>query len=187
MGADAISADEIIAIEFQNAADELFEFYSGAAPLRTEMTSLELTHLGTANDEVFGESTRMIYATVSLIGEGFRCSLGLLSSVDTACTLFGDEPNCPVDWLGELANQLVGRLKNNLSPYNVEPKLGIPTSTRGTQLQMSQTGLPGRIDRCETSAGTLISLLEIQSAPGLFWQRDEQVEVADEGSSWFFV
>ena len=40
----------------------------------------------------------------------------------------GHEGINKTDWIGEMANQLIGRVKNKLLPYGVEIMLGTPTS-----------------------------------------------------------
>lgn len=41
------------------------------------------------------------------------------------------------DWIGELANQLLGRLKNKLLSYNVELALSTPVVVQGTQIRFA--------------------------------------------------
>merc|ERR1712146_853533 len=41
------------------------------------------------------------------------------------------------DWIGELANQLLGRLKNKLLSWNVEVALSTPVLVHGAQLSIA--------------------------------------------------
>jgi hypothetical protein len=50
-------------------------------------------------------------------------------------------PNLP-DWTGELANQLVGRLKNALARFGVNVNLSIPVVVSGTGLSMPPSASP---------------------------------------------
>jgi CheY-specific phosphatase CheX len=50
------------------------------------------------------------------------------------------QPSAPTDeelddWLGELANQLLGRIKNRLLTYGIEFQIGLPVVLRGRWLQ----------------------------------------------------
>jgi CheY-specific phosphatase CheX len=43
----------------------------------------------------------------------------------------------PEDWLGELANQLVGRFKRRIAPHGASFSLGTPTVIIGERLRMA--------------------------------------------------
>lgn len=52
--------------------------------------------------------------------------------------LFDDEVDC-ADWLGELGNQLGGRLKNKMACYGLSPTLSTPVVVSGIGLALSST------------------------------------------------
>jgi len=70
-------------------------------------------------------------AVIGFSGKALRGSLvlGLSGAAMTNLKAFADVPGR--DALGELANQLLGRLKNRLLRYDVELFLGIPVVLRG--------------------------------------------------------
>ena len=50
--------------------------------------------------------------------------------------LTGSDSASSTDWIGELANQLLGRLKNKLLAYGVELALSTPVVVQGTDLRL---------------------------------------------------
>jgi hypothetical protein len=68
-------------------------------------------------------------------GDGLHGAIVLVASAELLAA------SCPVqgpgsrDWVGELANQLVGRLKNHLILYGVDISLGTPTILRGHEIR----------------------------------------------------
>lgn len=68
-------------------------------------------------------------------GDGVHGAIVLVASSELLAA------SCPVqgpasrDWVGELANQLVGRLKNHLILYGVDISLGTPTILRGHEVR----------------------------------------------------
>lgn len=61
------------------------------------------------------------------------------------------------DWIGELANMLLGRLKNRLLRTGLSLEMAVPVSARGTGLTVSIS--PGTVWRCHTfhtAAGPIV-------------------------------
>ena len=75
---------------------------------------------------------------ITLTGENIRGTLGLAS----APALLGRSDPTKVgsrDWVGELANQLAGRVKRRLLARSVEINYSTPVVLRGEQLRLTDT------------------------------------------------
>lgn len=57
------------------------------------------------------------------------------------------------DWMGELGNQLLGRLKNRLIPYGVVIDLGTPAVLYGVEIQRHMGRRPVACERFVLSSG----------------------------------
>ena len=67
------------------------------------------------------------------------------------------------DWTCELANQLMGRMKNKLRGYKVPLQVGVPRATSGTDALKSEAGLRCRF-ACD--CGSFSGYLDVLIAPG---------------------
>lgn len=112
----------IIAEQFQEAISELFECYTGVAP-----------RISGHNDEVIDSE---ITAIVTLCDKRIQASASITTSMDSAASVADFPIECCADWLGELANQLGGRLKNKLNGFGVQPVLSTPTTVHGKGLRL---------------------------------------------------
>jgi len=95
------------------------------------------------------------------------------------------------DWIGELSNQLAGRLKNKMRLYDCQLNLGIPTVIQGDNMYLD---LPKRSEISQhsftTSAGQIL-LLNLTTQIGnrvVFCEPDtyQNEEALDEGEMMFF-
>jgi hypothetical protein len=88
----------------------------------------------------------------------------------------------PLDWLCELVNQLVGRLKNELWPSGITIRLTAPTT--------EPAGAPAAPPRVYASAhGAIAAWLRFVAASGVCWrdaQATQRLRVAFEGDVLFF-
>lgn len=76
-------------------------------------------------------------AVIGFSGEGFGGSLGFAAEHVFVKNVFGESDTRLSDsWLGEIANLLLGRLKNALLTYGVEYRLAIPMVLHGLQLRV---------------------------------------------------
>jgi hypothetical protein len=168
----SVSAREIIHREFESALSGLVECYSGEIP---QVTTANLT----AIDEVMA----------SVVGFGdlqFRGSAILLAHEDVAKVLAHSTPRNTADWLGELGNQLVGRLKNKLAAYGVLPQLGAPVTICGHHLGFSSMGANTASWRVEWPQGTLQAMLSLHLDDDLQLVLDTSSATAEEGSLSLF-
>jgi CheY-specific phosphatase CheX len=103
------------------SAQEMFLDVSGFAfvPIENSDWYPEITAvLGIAGTSVAGSTT---------LGTSMSCLAILATKANS---------NMPEDWLGELANQLVGRFKRRISAHGVDFSLGTPTLISGERLQV---------------------------------------------------
>src|SRR5512142_1010027 len=79
-----------------------------------------------------------ITAIIGIAGETVAGSVALCSSAECLAGLAKlGNTNMPEDWLGELANQLVGRFKRRISPHGTNFSLGTPTVVVGERLRLA--------------------------------------------------
>ena|SRR6187397_1428670 len=122
-------------------------------------------------DELRG--TVELRATRSLIFETSRGAAGLDSG---AANLN--------DWTCELANQLMGRMKNKLRGYKVPLHVGVPRSKSSTDLARAEPGLRCRF-ACD--CGTFSGYLDVLIAPGFsFGPLERDAELPLEGDLVLF-
>ena len=112
-----------------------------------------------------------IIAVVGFTSHQIRGALGLAT---TLATLQGiaEQPD-PTDselddWLGELSNQLLGRLKNRLVSYQIDLHMATPMTLRGVDLRLHPTP-ENRLLACHfrSATGHLSAWLDTRIAPGL--------------------
>lgn len=87
------------------------------------------------------------------------------------------------DWLGELGNQLLGRIKRRLTAYGVPFSLGVPVLIKGTHIELALAMDLSRSTRLaySTPAGVLEIWLELRAQSGveLTETPDEQASVSE--------
>jgi hypothetical protein len=69
---------------------------------------------------------------------------GILQSRDPGLNP-GDEVSWQADWVRELANQLLGRVKNRLSKFQVVLRTRLPTSMSGAALELHKRRTPSEM------------------------------------------
>ncbi len=121
-------ARAVIAEQLSESCIALFETYG-----------LQISE-NTSVDEAFKSSDEtQIIGILGASAEGLRTSIAILSPLSVLqssypANLDGAREQKLLDWAGELANQLLGRLKNKLLPYGCELTLGVPTVIQGNNL-----------------------------------------------------
>ena len=90
-------------------------------------------NLASINDQAHYD----MVAVIGFSGDGFGGSLGFAAEHAFVNAIFGESDTFLSDsWLGEIANLLLGRLKNSLLAYGVEYRLAIPMVLHGLQLRV---------------------------------------------------
>lgn len=116
-------------------------------------------------------------SVIGFAGSGVAGALALWSSTGCLNALADlGHAQSPEDWLGELSNQLLGRVKRRLAPYGAVFDLGTPVVVAGHRLRMSSNRPTERIRvALECSAGRLEVWLEMEFRDG-FQLSDEPAE-----------
>jgi len=134
--------------------------------------------LAPATDVLEFQDDLVLSAVIGFSGGGLRgtclvaTNQGLLRS------------SCPVfcrarDWVGEIANQLIGRMKNKLRVYDVSLSLNVPRLIAGTNLEELDKGIRYRFS-CDY--GAIAATLDVLIAPGfVLKQRDAEEALIQEG------
>lgn len=166
------SAQQIIHAEFESALSGLIECYADEIP------AVELTALADVAE-----------TSAAVVGFGdvkFRGTAVILATESTAKMLAVSTPLNPEDWLGELGNQLVGRLKNKLAAYGVLPQMGAPVTVCGRHLGFSAVGCETASWSVRWSSGSLQAMLTLHVDEDLELTLDESYAIAEEGSLSLF-
>lgn len=168
-----------------HSIDNLIEYYLDAPPQRRPLSLSELENpLGASSTS--DATDHMISSSIGLSGEGFRASLNLLAQADTLVQLCPDKVCNPMDWGGELANQLIGRVKNVISEYGVESHMSLPISVHGVEIGYNDQVKDAQALHIDTNVGTLAALWHVRTEPDLEWEHDPDQASADEGSLCLF-
>lgn len=179
-------ASDVIERALRDSLVALFDHYSPTSsdvhPLSDEETIEWLTHQMT--DSAGGEE--MVSSSIGLGADNFRASFGLLTHVKTSQALFGLDEVCPVDWTGELSNQLMGRVKNVLSEYQINASMSLPVSVRGVSMGFNFSSTNQQVIAVSAAAGRIICVFNTEVAPNLEWEHCEDLAAADEGSLCMF-
>ena len=107
-----------------------------------------------------------------------------------ACEQGAIRQSCPPggrirDWIGELANQLVGRLKVKLLGHNIEIGLTTPIVLQGIQLQpLPKSALEPAVFSC--TGGTVLVWVEAEVAAGFSLPPQRAPDAGESGDLMFF-
>ncbi len=157
--------------EFGDEDGELLLSLSG--DLQDSLTEVLLAHgIEPREGSVVADLT--IITVIGFVGPGLVGSLGLATSEQTLERLHRrdrgrDSDDCDRgDWLRELANQVLGRLKAHLLFRGLRIRLALPQSIRGMRLSPDQA----QARRLSWSAscgddGPLLAWLELERSEGL--------------------
>ncbi len=152
--------------DFREALLELITNYSSEVPLVNEAIT----------SKVAGELT----AIIGLSDPQFAASVTLTTTEASAVNLSYLVPAIAGDWLGELANQLAGRMKNKLTRYGLSPRLGIATIVRGKWIQIESFGTSACLATARFKHGEVTAQLALDLSPDLqLIVKDEQTAAAE--------
>lgn len=110
-----------------------------------------------------------ITAVLGIAGPSVAGSIALSTSEQCLLRLAElGSSTMPEDWLGELANQLVGRFKRRISPHGASFSLGTPTVIIGERLRMAVGVARKRsiVVRLQSSIGRIEIWLEFELRDG---------------------
>lgn len=157
-----------------DAANSLLRHYSLDCPDLQAGTpdDVAYTHassIGFADDQIRGSITLMSDASdVRQLGcEAGVCLAGPVS-----------------DWLGELANQTIGRFKSKLHNFGLNISIGLPASVKGRELERQGES----VSDWYVKWGDIYILLlaDFSYSPELCLTEDSPIEASEEGSLELF-
>ncbi len=168
---------EIIESELGRCTQDLLAFYSSEPEERFEV-------IASPASDVLREFVDC--SSIGLTGEYFKLSVVILAPRSTIAQ-FCPIPNASTaDWIGELANQLVGRLKNALIDYGHEGRLSLPVTLSGSCIQLWNETASPKSYVVRTARGQIIVRLEAEVQPDSVWEPCENSGTAAEGSMCLF-
>jgi CheY-specific phosphatase CheX len=132
-----------------------------------------------------------VAGVIGFSGDELRGSVLIAAPEQTllACSCLGGVKVCSLDWVGELANQLLGRIKSGLGRYSLSIQLATPVAVRGVDLQIQAGETQERWALSfETPYGLAFVHLAADVAPGIAFVEagPDAVESAAEGELMFF-
>ena len=106
-------------------------------------------------------------SVVGFAGPGFRGSLLLCVSSETLIRTNPAPNTTRAQWVAELGNQLMGRLKLRLCPLGLEMRVSTPMAIEGRGLTLG-AGAPARGPIClDVSGGQVVAWLSYELGPGV--------------------
>lgn len=160
------------------SAEELFDSY------KCTISRREITGASVPGQEV------NLGAACGFTGEFVRGMLAIaiddqLASVINPVANGAKDAN--YDWIGELANQLLGRLKNKLLSWNVEVALSTPVVVHGAQLSIASLQRKAeQIDFNANESSTISVWWDAEVDPALELTQENAPEVQAEGEMVLF-
>jgi len=169
---------DVIADQSQEAIMHVLEHHSdGDVKIEAVDPADALRQLGYGS----GTDLETVSSSISVKGTELCCSLTLLASSETIMNLAPPMVTCPVDWSAELANLILGAMKNKLGAYGVNPVLGPPTAKLGPDLQfVTETGDQVIVSAVVTG-GVVIVALTFEIVSEGMWTYDARLSAAEEG------
>src|SRR5690606_6646762 len=108
-------------------------------------------------------------AVIGFTGRDLRGVLGIGMTDCTLNALAAKANAAPhrEDWLGEAANQLIGRFKNKLLRYGTTVSIALPMVLRGVRIQFMTPAAPGvSTHRFASSSGDVCVWLDVHARVG---------------------
>lgn len=173
-------AKDVIIKELRNVVGEVLRYHS-----KSEIELIASS--GTIVAEAFEDSEHqhLLSASIALEGREVSASLTLFGKSSSIQSLSAHEVTCPEDWVGELANLLMGAIKNRLSEYNVSARLGLPVCVGGIRLQFISRYAHEESIKVITNCGVVVVQLHFTVAKNAKWERQEDMAALAEGGMCF--
>lgn len=89
------------------------------------------------------------------------------------------------DWVGEMTNQLLGRIKNKLLGHGLELLLSTPTVVYGCAVDIPREGRRIR-SGFSSKRGNICAFFDYVVTDDLAFTAEATIVAADEGSAFFF-
>ncbi|XZE20463.1 hypothetical protein SH449x_000336 [Pirellulaceae bacterium SH449] len=127
--------------------------------------------------------------TASILDFGdqrFTGAAALLATNRSLENLPGGNGFNPIDWLSELNNQIVGRLRNHLLRMGVSTHMGTPRSVSGKVLNESSFLANPQYFKISWEQDELIAIIDLQINQDFDFVEAEDNQIAEEGSVELF-
>lgn len=175
------NAKDVIVEELRKVVCDVLRYHS-----KSEI-ELESSH-GTIVAEAFdgSEFEELLSSSIALEGREISASLTLFGKSCSIQALSSHKVTCAEDWVGELANLLMGALKNRLSEYNINARLGLPVCVGGIRLQFISRYSNEESVKVTTQYGVVVVQLHFTVAGNARWERDKEMAAIEEGGMCFF-
>ena len=125
----------------------------------------------------------------SSIGFGdthFHGSLVILAN-ESGIRALGNAPiSDPMDWLGELNNQIVGRFKNKMVRHGIKIQMGTPVLISGDKYDITTRQKYSKTLLINSNEFLFCTIFNLHIHHALEWQNEIDMEVAEEGSLSLF-
>ena len=177
------NARDVILDEFANVVDDMF---SRHADLKFTTAIADPNETAEKIRSEIGFGSEMLTAAIGLEGSGVRCTLSLLGGSSTISRLGSSLITDQQDWIGEIANLLMGALKNNLSEYNVSTRIGLPVSVRGDRIELVNMPNEKSAFIVNMEFGTVLVVLHYGLDVDAEWEHDPNMLAASEGEVCLF-
>ena len=149
---------------------------------------VSLSHArGASADEIWEEQLALA-GIIGFTSDELRGSL-VLSMGNKPLQAVESEAAHHRDWIQELSNQVLGRIKNRLLPYGINLKMTTPLSLRGLHLTLEASSTDAKPLLFQTpDAGAVCVLFDGELKPGFELTKHETEENAcpDEGELLLF-
>lgn len=163
-----LASSRVVIENFCNALGELVECYCDVVPQVAQ-------DLATAENHEYT-------AIIGMCDEKMSASIAMTTNAATVQALSRLPIACLADWLGELSNQLAGRLKNKLSIYGLQPRLSTPTTVTGQLLLLGALAGEVYVFTIQWPEGRFEAQLSLELEEGLELRVDHALASAAEGS-----
>lgn len=160
-----------------------------------EATTLLFSSFGLVLDsgEATPDTSFQLVAVIGFTGDQVRGTLGVTVSPEVltkAFATFGQsDPDQRLlnDFVGEIANQLLGRVKNYWIPSGLDVQITTPIVLRGVSLTICGTEHPTFYERSWVMEGSLVSVwVDAQPAEGLILQPPTEQQAIQQGEVVLF-
>ncbi len=163
--------NEILAGVVAQCVEKVFEAYE------TELTRADVSDPG-----------HEVVAVIGYAADQVRGGLALGITKDLAQKTM-PTPDTPLyDWAGELANQILGRVRNKMLSYKLDIQISTPVVLHGLGVQVAPPGHQGvKVASYKSNEDVVQVLLEARFEEGYeFPEKDEGEGVVDEGEMLLF-
>jgi hypothetical protein len=127
-------------------------------------------------DDGAGTDEPVLFGVIGFVGDDVRatCLLGAQQRLIKASGRLGNQPR---DWIAELSNQLLGRMKMRLLGCGVSVKLTTPLALSGVRLKPLPR-LAGAPLAFASELGSVVVWLEVETAPSFVLPDERPLSVA---------